>query len=75
MSNNKIRIVGWAAVGMLITDIILILFDIPPDWWYQGWIWQPWSVATGKIIALISATVFIVVISAILGYGLGSKQK
>ena len=63
---ENIQIIGLGTVGILLVDILLVLFDALPDWWYIGWIWQPWSVATGKIIILASATVFIVIIAGVL---------
>ena len=63
---ENIQIIGLGTIGILLVDILLVLFDVLPDWWYVGWLWQPWSVATGKMVVLATAGVFIVIITAAL---------
>jgi hypothetical protein len=62
-------------IGIVLIDIILVLFDVLPDWYYQGWVWQLWSVATGKILALSFCTLYIAVLSVLLTLNYRDKNK
>jgi len=61
---TKVRRYLYIALPILFADIVVILLDILPDWWYTIWFWQLYSVETSKTICLWTAVAMFIVACA-----------
>lgn len=62
---TSVRMYLCIALPILFVDIVVILLDILPDWWYTGWCWHLYSVETGKAICLWTAVVMFILVCAV----------
>ena len=51
------------AIVLLCFNIIAVVFDIMPDWWYYGWMF---SVETSKAVSLYMSIGFLTALAAVL---------